>query len=48
VPAWIGAENQPKYVKPADLPDVVKQVEQVSSRFGCQFEVREQEVVVRT
>jgi len=31
----------PKYVKPAEIPDVVKHVEQVSSRFGCQFEVRE-------
>jgi hypothetical protein len=45
---WISAENQPMYVKPAELPDGVKQVEQVSSRFGCQFEVREEEVVVRT
>ena len=48
VPGWIGAENQPKYVKPAALPGVVKHVEQVSSRFGSQFEVRDEEVVVRT
>ena len=48
VPGWISAENQPKYVKPAELPDVVKQVEQVSSRFGSEFEVRDEEVVVRT
>jgi poly-gamma-glutamate synthesis protein (capsule biosynthesis protein) len=48
VPGWISAENQPRYVKPAELPDVVKQVEQVSSRFGSQFEVRDEEVAVRT
>ena len=48
VPGWISAENQPKYVKPAELPDFVKDVELVSSRFGSQFEVREEEVVVRT
>ena len=48
MPGWISAENQPKYMKPAELPDVVKHVEQVSSRFGSQFEVRDEEVVVRT
>ena len=48
MPGWISAENQPKYVKPSELPDVVKHVEQVSSRFGSQFEVRDEEVIVRT
>ncbi len=48
MPGWISAGNQPKYVQPAEIPEVVKHVEQVSSCFGSQFDVRDEEVVVRT
>jgi poly-gamma-glutamate synthesis protein (capsule biosynthesis protein) len=48
VPGWISAENQPRYMKPAALPEVVKHVEAISNRFGSRFEVKEDEVSVRT
>jgi hypothetical protein len=46
VPGRISAENQPRFMKPAEAPDVVKHAQDISSEFGTRFEVREEEVAV--
>jgi poly-gamma-glutamate synthesis protein (capsule biosynthesis protein) len=48
VPGWIDEKNQPRFQKPAELPEVVRHVQQISRSFGTQFDGKEDEVVVRT
>jgi hypothetical protein len=41
VPGWINEKSQPKFQKPSDLPLVVKHIQQISRRFGTEFNEKE-------
>ena len=46
VPGRISAENQPRFMKPAEAQDVVQHTQDISSEFGTRFEVKGDEVAV--
>jgi poly-gamma-glutamate synthesis protein (capsule biosynthesis protein) len=48
VPGEITDQNQPRLFKPADLAHIVKHTEEISAPFGTVFDVKADEVVVRT
>ena len=48
VPGTITDNNQPRLFKPADAPDITKHAQEISAPFGTVFEVRADEIVIRT
>ncbi len=46
VPGRIDGHGPPNFYRPAEAPDVVQHMQQISARFGTQFEVGEEEVSV--
>ena len=48
IPGRINEQNQPVVVKPSEAGDVVTHVQEVSAQFETGFDVKEQEVVIRT
>jgi poly-gamma-glutamate capsule biosynthesis protein CapA/YwtB (metallophosphatase superfamily) len=44
----INEQNQPMPLKPADAPALLNHVRQVSAQFGTAFEIKEDEVKIRT
>jgi poly-gamma-glutamate capsule biosynthesis protein CapA/YwtB (metallophosphatase superfamily) len=48
VPGRINEQNQPVMLKPAEAPELLSHVRDVSAEFGTGFEVRDEEVAIRT
>jgi poly-gamma-glutamate capsule biosynthesis protein CapA/YwtB (metallophosphatase superfamily) len=48
VPGRINEQNQPELLKPAETPELLSHVREVSAAFGTVFQVREEEVAVVT
>jgi poly-gamma-glutamate capsule biosynthesis protein CapA/YwtB (metallophosphatase superfamily) len=48
VPGRINEQNQPELLKPAEAPELLNHVREVSAAFGTGFQVREGEVAVVT
>ncbi len=48
VPGRINEQNQPVLLKPAEAPELLSHIQAVSAGFGTGFDVRDEEVVVRT
>lgn len=46
VPGCIDGHGPPNFYRPAEAPDVVQHMQQISERFGTRFEVGEEEVSV--
>ena len=48
VPGRINEQNQPELLNPADAPELLSHVREVSAAFGTGFQIRENEVAVVT
>ncbi len=48
VPGRINEQNQPVPLKPAEAPELLRHIREVSAAFGTDFQVREEEVTVVT
>ncbi len=48
VPGRINEQNQPVLLKPAEAPELLSHVREVSAAFGTVFEVRQEEVAIVT
>jgi poly-gamma-glutamate capsule biosynthesis protein CapA/YwtB (metallophosphatase superfamily) len=48
VPGFINEQNQPVLVKPAEAPQLLRHIRENSAPFGTDFEIRDEEVAVRT
>jgi poly-gamma-glutamate capsule biosynthesis protein CapA/YwtB (metallophosphatase superfamily) len=48
IPGRINEQNQPVLLKPAEAPELLSHVREVSAAFGTVFQVRENDVAVVT
>jgi poly-gamma-glutamate capsule biosynthesis protein CapA/YwtB (metallophosphatase superfamily) len=46
VPGRINEQNQPELLKPAEAPELLSHVREVSAAFGTGFQIREEEVAI--
>ena len=46
IPGTIDGNGPPVFGKPADLPDVVNRMQEMSSSYGTKFKVNDEEVVI--